>query len=108
MAQLQGAAPCQVRPHSSGNRGAGMGLTVLCCTCFALAPDPPRFACHSAAAESTSSLTEPPVPRKLPPGPCEACMCKNVLSKEEEDLCIKSWSLYELQPCAALVEEEDV
>lgn len=41
MAQLQGGTPCQVRPRSSGNRGAGMGLTVLCCTCFALAPDPP-------------------------------------------------------------------
>lgn len=40
MAQLQGGAPCQVRPRSSGNRGAGMGLTVLCCTCFALTPYP--------------------------------------------------------------------
>lgn len=41
MARLQSAAPCQVRPRSCGNRGTGMGLTVLCCTCFALTTYPP-------------------------------------------------------------------
>lgn len=60
MAQLQGGAPCQVRPRSSGNRGAGMGLTVLCCTCFTLTPYP-----------SASPAILPPQ-RALPssPSPC--------------------------------------
>ncbi|KAK5870708.1 hypothetical protein PBY51_003632 [Eleginops maclovinus] len=30
-------------PTHPGNWGAGTGLTVLCCTCFTLAPDPPAL-----------------------------------------------------------------
>lgn len=64
MAQLQGSASCQVRPRSSGNRGAGMGLTVLCCTCFALAPDPPA---SPAILPPQRALLPSPSPRAVKP-----------------------------------------
>ncbi|KAI9537110.1 hypothetical protein NQZ68_028239 [Dissostichus eleginoides] len=60
MAQLQGGACCQIGPRSSGGLGSWNGFDRIVLHLLHPRNRSPCFACHSAAAQSTSPLTEPP------------------------------------------------